>query len=75
MFLKSLLNLLQYCLCFVFSVTRQCRILTPWQGIKPTPPALEGEVLTTGQLGKSPDVTFFKIKKKKRPKKQSAYYN
>ena len=28
-------------------------IWAPWPGIKPTPPALEGEVLTTGQPGKS----------------------
>ena len=28
-----------------------CGILAPWSGIKPVPPALEGEVLTTGLLG------------------------
>ena len=28
-------------------------ILAPWPGIKPTPAALEGEVLTTGVPGKS----------------------
>ena len=27
--------------------------LDPWPGIYPTPPALEGEVLTTGPPGKS----------------------
>ena len=31
-----------------------CGILAPLPGIEPTPPALEGEVLTTGLLGKSP---------------------
>ena len=30
-----------------------CGILVPWLGIKPTPPALESKVLTTGPLGKS----------------------
>ena len=29
-------------------------ILAPQPGIEPTPPALEGEVLTTGRPGKSP---------------------
>ena len=41
-FIKSLLNLLQYCfycLCFV--------LLAPQPWIEPTPPALEGEALTT----------------------------
>ena len=31
-----------------------CEILAPQPGIKPTPPALEGEVLTTGLPGKFP---------------------
>ena len=30
-----------------------CGILAPHPGIEPTPPVLEGEVLTTGPLGKS----------------------
>ena len=30
-----------------------CGILVPWQGIKLTPSALEGKVLTTGPAGKS----------------------
>ena len=52
--LKSLLNLLQYCLCFMFWCfgREACGILVPWPGIEPTPPALEGEVLTTGLPGK-----------------------
>ena len=29
-------------------------ILAPWPGIEPVPPALEGQVLTTGPPGKSP---------------------
>ena len=28
-------------------------ILAPWPGIEPIPPALEGEILTTGLPGKS----------------------
>ena len=54
-FLKSLLNLLQYCFCFMswFFGHETCGILAPRPGIEPTPPALEGEVLTTGLPGKS----------------------
>ena len=32
---------------------KACGILAPRPGIEPTPPALEGEVLTTGPPGKS----------------------
>ena len=32
---------------------KTCGILALWPGIKPAPPALEGEVLTTGPPGKS----------------------
>ena len=28
-----------------------CGILAPWPGMEPVPPALEGEVLTTGPPG------------------------
>ena len=48
-FKRSLLNLLQYCFCFLFGEV--CEILAPQPGIKPAPPALEGEVLTTGPEG------------------------
>ena len=59
-FLKSLLNLLQYCFCclcsvfyfFIFFAQEACGILARWPGIKPMPPALEGS-LTTGPPGKS----------------------
>ena len=34
-------------------------ILTPWPGIEATPPALEGEVLTTGPPGKPPSSSVF----------------
>ena len=56
-FLKSSLNLLQYCFCFMFwSLGLKARgILAPrpGPGIEPTPPALEGTVLTAGPPGKS----------------------
>ena len=58
--LKSLLNLLQYYFCFIFWFLgcEACRILTPWPGTKAVPPALEGEVLTTGPPGKCPCLYF-----------------
>ena len=46
----SLLNLLKYCLCF---------ILAPRPEIKPTCPALEGEVLTTELPGKCLHNAFY----------------
>ena len=33
-------------------------ILAPRPGMEPSPPALEGEVLTTGPQGKSPECFF-----------------
>ena len=38
---------------FCFFGWESCRILTPWPGIKPAPPAFEGEVLTTEPPGKT----------------------
>ena len=38
---------------FWFFGCKACEILAPRSGIKLTPPALEGEVLTTGPPGKS----------------------
>ena len=38
---------------FWFFGHEACGILAPWAGHEPTPPALEGEVLTTGLPGKS----------------------
>ena len=60
-FLKFLFNLLQYCFCFTlwFFNHEACGILGPQPGIKPTPPALEGKVFTTGPLVKSPTLTYF----------------
>ena len=52
-FLKSLLNLLQYCLCFIFWLfghkTYGFSGIQP--GVETTPPAAEGKVLTTGPPG------------------------
>ena len=52
-----LLNLLQYCFCFMFWSfgPKACWILVPWPGIHNVPPALEGKILTTGPPGKSYD--------------------
>ena len=54
-FLKSLLNLLQYCFCFIcwFFGREACGILAPRPGIEPALPALEGEVPATAPTGKS----------------------
>ena len=52
-FKKSLLNLLQYCFCFLFFDHQAGGILAPQPGIKPAPPALEGKFLTIGPPWKS----------------------
>ena len=54
-FLRSLLNLLQYCLCFILWLFdhKACEILAPWWGIEPACPALGDKDLTTGPPGKS----------------------
>ena len=44
---------------FFFSDPEAFGILTPQLGIKPTPPALEGEVLTNRLPGKSLFLIFF----------------
>ena len=48
-----------FCFMFWFFGHEACGILVPQPGVKPTPPALEGEVLTTGPPGKSPDLHFY----------------
>ena len=59
-FLKSSLNLLQYCFCFMFGFWPEaCRILVPQPGMEPMPHALEGKVLITEPLGKSPGLCSF----------------
>ena len=41
-----------------FFCREACGILAPLPGIKPTPPSLEGEALTTGPGGKSHEWTL-----------------
>ena len=41
-----------------FLASKACGISAPWRGIERVPSALEGKVLTTGPLEKSPDVSF-----------------
>ena len=71
-FFKVLLNLLQYCFFYGFSVwvffclffcvcffcLRACGVLAPGPGIKPALPALESKVFSTGPPGKSPHSGF-----------------
>ena len=54
------MNWLQYWFCFVFWCfgLEAFGNLASQSGIKPTPPALEGEFLTTGPTGKSPKCGF-----------------
>ena len=63
-FLKSLLNLLQYCFCFLFWFFGQeaCGILGPWQGIKLALLDLGREVLTAGPPGTSLALYFLALK-------------
>ena len=42
-----------FLLCYVLAFWPWCMILGPWLEIEPAPPALEGEVFTTGPPGKS----------------------
>ena len=56
---KVFIDLLQYCFCCLSSGFLAMRhvgsqILAPPPDIQPAPPALEGEVLTSGPPGKSP---------------------
>ena len=44
---------------FWFFELEACGILAPQPGIEPTPPAVEGEVLTIGLPGKSPHLVAF----------------
>ena len=53
-FLKSLLNLLQYCFCCCFYFFAGRPVESQLQpGIEPTPLALRGRILNTGSPGKS----------------------
>ena len=55
-FLRSLLNLLQYCFHFMFWFfsSEACGISAPQPGIELIPSAPEGDVPTTGPPGESP---------------------
>ena len=46
---------------FWFLGADACGILASQPGIEPVPPALEGEVLTTGPLGKSWDLPLWEL--------------
>ena len=46
-------DILLHLLCFGFFGHKACGILAPQPGREPTPPALEGEVLSTVPAGKS----------------------
>ena len=50
---KVFIEFITTLLLFWFIGREACGILAPWPGIDPAPPALEGEVLTTGPPGKS----------------------
>ena len=61
---NSLLHLLQYYFCFMFCFVlffdpEACGILLSCPGIKPAPPALEDEVLTSGSPRMSQVVAFY----------------
>ena len=60
LFLKSLLNLFQFCFHFLFWFFghKACGILVSWAEIEPAPPALKGEFITTGPPEKSPVILF-----------------
>ena len=47
---------------FWFFGHKACGILARHSGIKPSPPPLEGKVLTTGQPGKSPPRCYFMLR-------------
>ena len=57
-FFKSLLNLFQYCFCFMFwfLVCEACGILAPKPGIEPAPPALEAQSLNHWTAREVPSV-------------------
>ena len=50
-----------FCFMFWFFGREACGMLAPRPGIEPTPPALEGKVLTTGPPGKSLKVSLIKL--------------
>ena len=53
-FIEFVTILLLFYLFIYFFGCEACEILDPWWGIKPAPPALKREVLTTGLPGENP---------------------
>ena len=63
-FLKSLLNLLQYCFCFMlwFFGHKACGILAPRPGIKPVPPpAVEAQSLNHWATREVPQISYLYV--------------
>ena len=58
-FIEFVTILLLFYVFFWFFGHEACGILAPRPGIEPAPPALEGEVLTTGPPGKSPKIQLW----------------
>ena len=60
--MKCLLNLFQYCFCFMFWSFghKACEILTSWPGIKPVPASLEGKSYPLNCQGTQSSLIFFK---------------
>ena len=56
-FIESVTILLLFYVLGLFG-HEACGILVPWPGIEPTPPAIEGEVLTTGPPREVPTQSF-----------------
>ena len=66
-FSESLLNVPQYCFCFMFWFFghKACGISAPQSGMEPSPPALEGKVLNIGPPRKFLSIwTWFTISHK-----------
>ena len=63
-FFKSLLNLLQYCFCFLFGLfsLKHARSQFPDQGLNLHPLALENKVLTTGPGGISAGLGVLEVR-------------
>ena len=57
-FIEFIKTLLVFCV-FGFVAPMHMGILAPRRGTEPPPPALEGEVLTTGPPGKSQTLSLF----------------
>ena len=58
-FIEFISVLLLLFMFWFFGPKASCGVLAPQPGIEPEPPALEGEVLTTGPPEKSPTLGSF----------------